>query len=99
MEEKLTKLPSGLNIDEMGFIRAENPARDFDGLRLRSVLDAMRESSWDWPSAMFAIGGLDSELGETGDEPTMYPGDREIAWLKSIAPEENWDDFETQWDT
>jgi hypothetical protein len=89
-----TKLPSGLTIDEMGFIRADDPGRDFDGLRLRCVLDTMRESSWDWPSAMFTIGGLDSD-----DEPTMYPGDREIAWLREIAPEENWDDFDIHWDT
>ena len=91
----ITTLPSGLTIDEMGFIRCpDNPDRDFDNLRLRAVLDAMRISSWDWPSAMYAIGGLDCD-----DEPTMYPGDREIAWLQSIAPDENWEDFEIHWDT
>jgi len=90
-----TKLPSGLNISPMGRIRCPlDPNRDFVGLHLRPLLNAMRESAWDWPSAMFAIGGLDSD-----DEPTMYPGDREIAWLKSIAPEENWDDFNIHWDT
>jgi hypothetical protein len=86
----------GLAVDEMGFIRdqSEVPTNDFDGLRLRCVLDSMRLSSWDWPSAMFAIGGLDAD-----DEPTMYPGDREVAWLRTMAPEEDWDDFETRWDT
>jgi hypothetical protein len=81
---------------EDGFIRdiSEMPQSDFDGLSLRAVLDAMRQSSWDWPSAMFAIGGLDCEA-----EPTMYPGDREVAWLKEVAPDENWDDFDTMWDT
>jgi hypothetical protein len=43
---------------------------------------------------MFAIGGLDSDA-----EPTMYPGERELEWLKEIAPEENWADFEVHWDT
>jgi hypothetical protein len=96
-EEKLTKLASGLFVDEMGFIRdtsTEGPVSDFDGLSLRALLDCMRQSAWDWPSAMFAIGGLDSD-----DEPTMYPSDREIAWLKEVAPEENWDNFEIHWDT
>jgi hypothetical protein len=94
-EEKLTQLGDpDLAVDEYGMIRSKDPARDFDGLHLRALLDCMRQSSWDWPSAMFAIGGLDHE-----DEPTMYPGDREIAWLKEVAPEADWSNFDTMWDT
>jgi hypothetical protein len=94
MEEKLTRLGDELSVDEAGFIRADDPANNFDGLSLRALLDCMRISAWDWPSAMFAIGGLDCD-----DEPTMYPGERELEWLKSIAPEGDWDNFELGWDT
>ena len=97
LDAQLTPLGGALAVDRYGFLRdtSEVPTHDFDGLSLRAVLNAMRESSWDWPSAMMAIGGLDNEE----DEATMHPGERELDWLKSIAPEENWDDFNLLWDT
>jgi len=76
-------------IDVDGFINTG----PYEGLYLRPVLDAMRQSAWDWPTAMQALG-----IGK-GIHSTMYPDDRELSGLKHIAPHENWSRFSLEWDT
>ncbi len=72
----------------------------FEGLYLRPLLEAMRVSAWDWPSAMGALGLVTkNEVSAV----TMYPGDDGEAFdfesLRNRFPEEDWNDFQTFWDT
>ena len=47
---------------------------EYEGLYLLPLLRAMADSSWDFPSAMFALG-----MGElfADEEPTMHPAEEE----------------------
>lgn len=65
----------------------------YEGLNLRCLLEAMRDSAWDWPSACGVLGLLQ------GFDETMYPGEAQMAYLKELCPNENWDDFNMSWDT
>lgn len=90
-----------MKIDENGLIE-EGP---YEGLYLRPLLDAMKDSSWDFPSAMMTLEFDPKQF--YGDEDrsrdnwgfTMHPGEYELDILRKMFPEENWKDFNMSWDT
>lgn len=85
---KKRKMPE---IDEDGLIKGG----EYGSLYVRPLLDAMRESAWDWPSAMMALEMPGAE------DASMYPSpeDEHFKYLVQLAPEENWKDFNFSWDT
>ena len=85
--EREKEIEMKVKIEKYGLI--ENGP--FEGLYLRALLDTMRKSAWDWPTAMDALGieGTD----------TMHPEEVDLEVLKKIAPEEDWEGFDLLWDT
>jgi hypothetical protein len=79
-----------LKLDEDGMVM-EGP---FEGLYLRPLLAAFRQSAWDWPETVGALG-----LGEMVNGDTMYPGPSELAALERIAPYCKWTIDDLNFDT
>lgn len=84
--------PAKLRIED-GIITSDDTP--FDGLSLRPLLRAYRESAMDWPEAIASI-GID-HLFE--DPENMHPGEDELAVLRQFSPDEEWERDDLYFDT
>ena len=91
-------LPGGSHRLEKGMVYTEP-------MTLRAFLDETRENAWDFPSAMGALGinpppGMYPEdPGDLGTDFAMHPGEKEREFLRSLAPDQDWDTFDLNFDT